>query len=104
MIAWTTTEGIDEAQVLAKGLVERRLAACVQVEGPIMSHYNWEGTHRDCDEYRLMIKFLKGNSAAIEDWIMENHPYNVPQWIVVEAAQVGGGYLGWAQEVAPCKR
>ena len=103
MIGWTTTETIDQAQVLAKGLVEKRLAACVQVEGPVLSHYLWEGTHRDSDEYRLMVKFLKGNSTAVETWLMENHPYDTPQWVAVQAAQTQANYLAWAQSVAPTK-
>lgn len=95
-IAWTTVAQRVDAERLAAAAVERRLAACVQVEGPILSHYHWEGRPHREEEFRLCLKFLPAQETALRDWLLASHPYDTPEWIVVEAASVGEKYLSWA--------
>ena len=96
-IAWTTVATPAEAERLAGEIVERRLAACVQIEGPIRSYFLWDGKQENIDEFRLCLKFLPAQSEGLEAYVMANHPYETPEWIVVRAESVGGKYLSWAE-------
>lgn len=83
--------------MLAAGLVAERLAACVQIDGPIRSHYRWEGRSEVAEEFRLTVKFLPLRQLELEAWLMARHPYQTPQWLVVSAAHVAEKYLSWVQ-------
>ncbi len=96
-LAWTTVATADDANRLAREAVELRLAACVQVEGPISSHYRWEGRIESTQEYRLLLKFLPEQAAALEAWIRARHPYDTPEWVVGGAYHVSEKYLSWAR-------
>jgi len=96
LIAWTTVATRGDADRLAIGIVERRLAACVQIDGPIASRYWWEGKVAQAEEFRLTLKFLPPQAQALADWVHAHHPYATPEWIVVVAIQVGEKYLSWA--------
>jgi periplasmic divalent cation tolerance protein len=97
LIAWTTVATPADAERLATAVVERRLAACVQVEGPIRSFYMWEGRSGHTDEFRLCLKYLPETAEALETYVMANHPYDTPEWIVVPAERVAEKYLSWAR-------
>jgi periplasmic divalent cation tolerance protein len=97
LIAWTTVATRAAAEQLAAGIIDHRLAACVQVEGPVTSTYRWEGKVERAEEFRLCLKFLPGQAAALADWVREHHPYDTPEWIVVQASDVGEKYLSWAR-------
>jgi len=97
LIAWTTVATPAEAEDLAARIVELRLAACVQIEGPIRSYYLWEGRTESNDEFRLTLKFLPAQLEALEAYMIENHPYDTPEWIVVRAERVAEKYLSWAE-------
>jgi periplasmic divalent cation tolerance protein len=96
MIAWTTTASVAEAETLANGAVENGLAACAQIDGPMRSVYRWEGKLESSQEFRVTFKLLASQQAGLERWIDANHPYDTPQWIVVEAKRVSEKYLNWA--------
>ncbi len=96
-VAWTTVATAGDAARLARGAVDARLAACVQVEGPVTSHYQWQGRREAGAEYRLMFKFLPGQAEALEAWILSQHPYDTPEWVVVRAEHVSEKYLSWAR-------
>jgi periplasmic divalent cation tolerance protein len=95
-VAWTTTANRADAERLAKGAVELRLAACAQVDGPMTSYYHWEGKLEQTEEYRVWFKYLPANAASLSTWIHRHHPYALPQWIEVSAENVGEKYLSWA--------
>jgi len=97
LIAWTTVATRDKAEELARTTIERRLAACVQVDGPVTSHYIWQGQPERAEEFRLCFKFLRSQQAGLEAWLFAHHPYDTPEWIVVRAEVVGEKYLSWAQ-------
>ena len=96
MIAWTTVATRADADRLAAA-VERGLAVCVQIDGPISSHYRWAGKIEQASEFRLMLKCLPAHLAALEVQIIATHPYETPEWIVVPAAHVTEKYLSWAR-------
>jgi periplasmic divalent cation tolerance protein len=96
LVAWTTTAKKDDAERLARGAVEARLAACAQVDGPIRSYYHWEGRLQSDEEHRVWFKCLPNNVSALGSWVHHHHPYSIPQWVVVSAEHVGEKYLSWA--------
>ncbi|MDF3059855.1 MAG: ion tolerance protein CutA [Rariglobus sp.] len=97
LIAWTTVPTKVIADKLAASATTARLAACVQVEGPIQSHYIWEGAQEKSEEYRLTFKFLPSQRTALETWVHARHPYQTPEWIVIKAEHVAEKYLSWAR-------
>ena len=102
ILSLTTTVGsTDEALRLAQALIEHRLAACVQVEDGLRSHYRWQGQVRAEPETRLTLKSLPSQLPAIQAFFAEQHPYELPQllWQLMKASPA---YAGWVrQEVAP---
>lgn len=98
LIGWTTIEGRENAEKLARGSVTLRLAACAQVDGPISSFYLWEGAVAAAEEYRLTFKFDSETAVKLGDWLKENHPYATPQWVVVSAQEVSAEYGQWVRE------
>ena len=96
LIAWTTVATRETADQLADDAIVRGLAVCVQVEGPVTSHYRWQGAQEKTEEYRLTFKLMASQLSAIEGWLHTHHPYATPEWIVVRAEHVGEKYLSWA--------
>jgi periplasmic divalent cation tolerance protein len=95
-IAWTTVASRADAERLAAGAVEAGLAACVQIEGPVASHYRWQGKVERSEEFRLTFKCLPAQLAALEAQVLAAHPYTTPEWLVVRAERVSEKYLSWA--------
>ncbi len=97
LIAWTTVASRDDADKLANSTIQAGLAVCVQIEGPLTSVYRWEGRVEQSKEFRLMFKLLSPQISALEAHVLERHPYDTPEWIVVPVSQIGEKYLSWAQ-------
>ncbi len=96
MIGWTTVGSEAAARELAEALVAGKLAACVQVEGPVQSYYVWQGKV-SCDaEWRLAVKFPLARAVELAAWLDAHHPYEVPQWVAVAVAEVLPAYAEWA--------
>ena len=99
LIVLTTTANIEEAESLAKRIVEEKLAACVQVLPPMKSFYFWENEVQTDSEHLLLIKTLEEKYAALEGFIHENHSYDVPEIVAVSSEQISEKYLAWMSEV-----
>ncbi len=98
----TTLANREEAQRLAHALVERRLAACVQVLGPVTSTYRWQGQVETAEEFICFIKTQFSHYAPLEAAIRELHPYDVPEILALPIVAGHQAYLDWLQgEVAP---
>ena len=93
ILAVTTTVGSRAAaQVLAREILERRLAACIQFEEGVTSLYRWQGKLCQEPEVRLVIKTVPECAAALQALFAESHPYELPQFAAVTmAASVGYG-------------
>ena len=100
MLAWTTVSKREDADRLAAASVSAGLAACVQVDGPIASYYRWEGRTEHQQEFRLTFKTLPDRLPALEVYVLANHPYATPEWIVCAATRVSEKYLSWARTSA----
>ena len=81
-VVLTTVGVVEKAEHLAKSLVERRLAACVNIVGPIRSIYRWQGAIEDQQEYLLLIKTTKERALDLEVAFAELHPYELPEFLV----------------------
>jgi periplasmic divalent cation tolerance protein len=93
-IVMTTTGDKDEAERLAAVLVERRLAACVQIVA-IDSHYVWEGKAQNAPEFLLLVKTRAELYAEVEQFLTENHSYDTPEIIQVPITAGSAAYLAW---------
>ena len=97
-IGWTTTADRESAEKLACGSIAGKLAACAQVEGPIRSFYRRADNLESAEEYRITFKFISEKGAELESWLRANHPYEIPQWLTVQAQSVLAEYWQWARE------
>ena len=95
LMAMTTTDAREDAQRLARELVERRLAACVQVLGPISSTYRWQGAIETVEEWLCLIKTTGARFDALAAHIETNHGYETPELTSVPIDNGSPGYLAW---------
>ena len=98
LVAWVTTVGnAHDAQRLAHGAVEARLAACAQISR-IDSVYRWQGAVEEAAEWRLLFKTTAGRSAALQAWLKQRHPYELPAIFGLTVAQADAAYAAWVVE------
>jgi periplasmic divalent cation tolerance protein len=88
----------DEAQRIAQALVAERLAACVNIAGPVHSIYRWRGEIENASEYMLVIKTSKRHVSKLERRVRELHSYEVPEIVAVTLAQGSKPYIAWLAE------
>ncbi|NLE39086.1 MAG: divalent-cation tolerance protein CutA [Pirellulaceae bacterium] len=94
----TTTASRDDARRITRALVERRLAACVQIRGPIESTYRWQGNIETADEWQCVAKTRRDLFDEVERAIRELHPYEVPEILAVEIVAMSAAYGRWLGE------
>jgi periplasmic divalent cation tolerance protein len=91
----TTIEKKEDAEKIAKALVEKRLAACIQILGPIVSTYWWKGNVETAGEWMCFIKSERALYNKLEKAIKEIHPYETPEIVAVPIVSDSKEYLGW---------
>jgi periplasmic divalent cation tolerance protein len=94
----TTAGSEEEAARIASLLVERRLAACVQVVGPIVSRYRWRGKIEEDREWQCLVKTTRAAYEAVESAIREVHSYDEPEIIATPIIAGSAGYLAWIDQ------
>jgi len=100
----TTVDNERAAEQLATALVEERLAACVQVLGPMQSTYRWEGAVTHATEWLCLAKTVETRLAALMGRIRALHSYQLPEIVATEVAAGDPGYLNWLrQESTPAQ-
>jgi periplasmic divalent cation tolerance protein len=98
----TAVDSLEVADEIAEDLVARRLAACVQIVGPITSRYWWDGEVRRAVEWLCLIKTTAGTYRRLEKALLERHPYDTPEILAVPVEHALDDYAGWvAREVEP---
>ena len=83
------------AERLADTLIEKRLAACVNILAPCRSVYRWKGTVQHDEEHPMLIKSTAERYPALEAAIRAGHPYELPEIIAVPVAMGSADYLAW---------
>jgi periplasmic divalent cation tolerance protein len=93
----TTTGTKEEAQKIARAVVEKRLAGCAQVLGPIESTYWWENQVQTAKEWLCLIKSREDLYSSLEHAIQEVHPYDVPEILAIPVVEGSKAYLDWLE-------
>lgn len=94
----TTVESKEGARKITKKLLEKRLAACVQILGPITSTYWWRGKIEEAEEWLCLIKSKTDLYEEIERAIHELHTYETPEVLALPVVTGSKTYLDWLRE------
>jgi periplasmic divalent cation tolerance protein len=98
LLVLTTAGSESEARKIAETLVERRLAACVNIVPRIRSVYRWEGKVEQAEEYLLLIKTVRAREEQVCAAIRELHTYDLPECIAIPIESGGADYLKWLSD------
>ncbi len=85
----------EDAQKIANGIIGQRLAACVQVIGPITSTYWWQDAIETAEEWLCLMKTRQDLYERVEQAIRENHPYDEPEILAMPVLAGSETYLEW---------
>ncbi len=95
LVVLTTVEKTEDGERLGRLLVERQLAACVQVLPPMTSIYRWQGAIEEAGEVLLLIKTTRSVYPKLEESIKDSHPYQTPEIIALAVDAGEQTYLEW---------
>ncbi|MFQ6009144.1 MAG: divalent-cation tolerance protein CutA [Candidatus Zixiibacteriota bacterium] len=87
----------DEANKLARGLVENRLAACVNIIPKIESYFWWDNKLNHDEEALLIIKTTRQRFDDLRAWVVNNHPYDLPEVISLPLSDGLSEYIEWVK-------
>ena len=93
-----TAPDLKTARALAKSALQAKLIACANLIPKIESHYRWQGKVESSAEVLLVLKTQKTRLAALEKFVMANHPYDTPEFLVLPVTGGTKKYLGWLAE------
>ncbi|XP_066521462.1 protein CutA homolog isoform X2 [Hoplias malabaricus] len=99
--AFVTCPNDTVGKELARGIVERKLAACVNILPQITSVYTWQGKIEEDNEVLLMIKTRTTKIPALAEYVRSNHPYEVAEVISLPIDQGNPPYLKWIGNIVP---
>ena len=97
VLVLSTFGDLATAETCARQLVEHSIAACVQIDGPIRSVYQWKGSIENDQEFRLLIKTSAKSLDRCVSALKQNHSYELPE-IVVLHARASAAYASWVTE------
>ena len=97
LLVFTNLPDRASAERLADALVEKHLAACVNILAPCRSVYRWKGAVQHDEEHPMLIKTTGERYAALEQAVRANHPYELPEIIAVPLAGGLPAYLAWVE-------
>jgi periplasmic divalent cation tolerance protein len=95
MLVMTAVDSEEEAERLARSIASARLAASVQIDGPIRSFYWWKGELVDAREWRITMKTAGGRLGELETYIKANHSYEAPGIFATKIEWGSREYLDW---------
>lgn len=98
LLIFSTCPDKATADIIAHALINAKLAACVQISQPITSVYDWDNQVCQSQEVQLQIKCLALHYQAIEQLVIQLHPYAVPELIAAPICHGLAPYLTWIKE------
>ncbi len=104
VIVLTTVPISTDAVSLARTLVSERLAACVAISSDVRSVYRWKDAIEQESERQLVIKSSRARLSALEARVAQLHPYDVPEWLVVDPSGGSASYLAWLRDATTVER
>jgi periplasmic divalent cation tolerance protein len=96
-MVFSTCASREEAEKLARLVVERGLAACVSVVPGVRSYYRWRGALETADEHLLVIKSVRRQFPALSAALERAHSYEVPEVLAVPVVAASAPYLAWIE-------
>jgi len=97
LVVLSTVGRAEDAERIARALVERRLAACVNVVPGLVSVYRWKGNVEKDDERLLLIKTRRERLPALREALAALHPYELPELLALAASEASGAYSDWVR-------
>lgn len=97
-IVLTTVGTEKDAITIARTLIDERLAACVNVLPVMTSVYRWKGAVEQEPEHQLVMKTTVARLPELEARLRQLHPYELPEFLILEVASGSAGYLAWLGE------
>jgi periplasmic divalent cation tolerance protein len=94
----TTTSSRDEAEHIARRLVESHLAACAHISQPITSIYRWQGNLEHSQEWVCTLKTRASRFAEVAQAIRTNHSYQCPEIVATPIVDASADYLAWLEK------
>ena len=98
-IVTTTVSNLEEARSISLALIKKKLAACINIIGPVLSIYQWEGKTQEEHEYKLFIKTKKSYWKQVESFISQKHSYSVPEISQLSVEHTHAPYRKWLLEL-----
>ena len=98
IVVFSTCDSEEQARIIARALVEKRLAACVNVQSGVRSYYRWQGKIEEANEYLLIIKSRRGLFEALQRELQRLHSYDVPEIIALQVVDGSESYLEWLNQ------
>jgi periplasmic divalent cation tolerance protein len=98
LVVLTTVARAEDAEYIAREMVERRLAACVNLLPPVTSVYRWQGEVTREQEHVLLMKTHEDRFEALRARLVEIHPYETPEVIALPVVAGHAAYLRWIDE------
>ena len=95
ILAFSTVPTAEDAERIAQALVEREVAACVNVLPGVVSFYRWKGEEKRDNEFMLVMKSRAERFEALRTALLEMHPYDVPELVAIPIGGGHGPYLDW---------
>jgi len=91
----TTTARRDEAEQIARAVIDARLAACVQIVGPVASIYRWQGAVETAEEWQCLMKSKRAVLPRLVEAVRQAHPYQLHEILVFPVLWGSADYLAW---------
>jgi len=98
VIILTSLPANFDARPIIRELVEQHLAACVNIVSGVLSTFRWKGNVEEDPEQLLVIKTVAANVDALRDALLQRHPYEVAEFVVVPVAAMSDAYSAWLLE------